>query len=23
MALELVGSAAVNENREDRPLNTA
>jgi uncharacterized protein (TIGR00369 family) len=23
MALELVGAAAVNENREDRPLNTA
>jgi acyl-coenzyme A thioesterase PaaI-like protein len=23
MALELVGSAAVNENRDDRPLNTA
>jgi hypothetical protein len=23
MALELVGSPAVNENRDDRPLNTA
>ena len=23
MALELVGSAAINENRDDQPLNTA